>query len=130
MLEGRLDRIDTNGDGAAMLIDYKTGSRDKVKKRVAEPLEDTQLAFYAALLTDEGSDTPPRAIYLSLTDRETPQDFEHEEVALSAALLVDGLSADLDALRRGDGAPALGEGEVCETCDMRGLCRRDHWQVE
>jgi ATP-dependent helicase/nuclease subunit B len=23
--------------------------------------------------------------------------------------------------------PALGEGSVCETCEMRGLCRRDHW---
>jgi ATP-dependent helicase/nuclease subunit B len=130
VLDGRLDRIDMNGNGAAMLIDYKTGGRDKVKKRVAEPLEDTQLAFYAALLTDERSDTPPRAIYLSLAERKTPEPFEHEDVALSAALLVDGLSADLDALRRGDGAPALGEGEVCETCEMRGLCRRDHWLVE
>jgi ATP-dependent helicase/nuclease subunit B len=130
VLEGRLDRIDTDGDGAAMLIDYKTGGRDKVKKRVAEPLEDTQLAFYAALLTDERGDTPPRAIYLSIAERETPKPFEHDDVALSAALLIDGLSADLDALRRGDGAPALGEGDVCETCEMRGLCRRDHWQVE
>jgi ATP-dependent helicase/nuclease subunit B len=130
VLDGRLDRIDMNGDGAAMLIDYKTGGRDKVKKRVAEPLEDTQLAFYAALLTDERSDTPPRAIYLSLTERKTPEPFEHDDVALSAALLVDGLAGDLDALRRGDGAPALGEGDVCETCEMRGLCRRDHWLVE
>ena len=113
-----------------MLIDYKTGNRDKVKQRVAEPLEDTQLAFYAALLTDEGSDTPPRAIYLSLAEREAPKPFEHEDVALSAALLVDGLSADLDALRRGAGAPASGEGEVCRTCEMRGLCRRDHWKAD
>jgi ATP-dependent helicase/nuclease subunit B len=130
VLDGRLDRIDTNSDGAAMLIDYKTGGREKVKKRLAEPLEDTQLAFYAALLTDERSDTPPRAIYLSLAEREPPRAFEHKDVALSAALLVDGLAGDLDALRQGDGAPALGEGDVCETCEMRGLCRRDHWQVE
>ncbi len=40
----------------AMLIDYKTGNADKLKQRVAEPLEDTQLAFYAALLTDESRD--------------------------------------------------------------------------
>jgi ATP-dependent helicase/nuclease subunit B len=130
VLEGRLDRVDQHGDGAAMLIDYKTGSRDKVKKRLAEPLEDTQLAFYAALLTDETSDTPPRAIYLSLAEREPPKAFEHEDVALSAALLIDGLSADLDALRRGAGAPASGEGDVCRTCEMRGLCRRDHWSAE
>ena len=130
VLDGRLDRVDVHADGAAMLIDYKTGSRDKVKQRLAEPLEDTQLAFYAALLTNEGSDTPPRAIYLSLTEREAPKAFEHEDVALSAALLVDGLSADLDALRRGAGAPASGEGDVCRTCEMRGLCRRDHWKAE
>jgi ATP-dependent helicase/nuclease subunit B len=113
-----------------MLIDYKTGSRDKLKKRLAEPLEDTQLAFYAALLTDEGSQTPPRAIYLSLHEREAPTAIEHEDVALSAALLIDGLSADLEALRRGAGAPALGEGDVCRTCEARGLCRRDHWSAE
>jgi ATP-dependent helicase/nuclease subunit B len=130
VLDGRLDRIDAHGDGAAMLIDYKTGNRDKLKKRLAEPLEDTQLAFYAALLTDEGSETPPRAIYLSLHERDAPRAIEHEDVALSAALLIDGLSADLDALRRGAGAPALGEGEVCRTCEARGLCRRDHWQAE
>jgi ATP-dependent helicase/nuclease subunit B len=126
-LEGRLDRIDLQGAGAAMLIDYKTGSREKVKKRVAEPLEDTQLAFYAALLTAEAHEAPPRAIYLSLAEREAPQGFEHKDVALSAALLVDGLSSDLAALRGGAGAPALGEGDVCRTCEARGLCRRDHW---
>jgi ATP-dependent helicase/nuclease subunit B len=128
-LEGRLDRIDANADGAAMLIDYKTGNRAKVKQRVAEPLEDTQLAFYAALLTAERHEQPPRAIYLSLVERDTPKPIEHAEVALSAALLIDGLSSDLAALRAGAGAPALGEGEVCETCEMRGLCRRDHWSA-
>ena len=51
-------------------------------------------------------------------------------MALSAALLIDGLSADLAALRAGAGAPALGEGEVCETCEARGLCRRDHWSAD
>jgi ATP-dependent helicase/nuclease subunit B len=130
VLEGRLDRIDVGSGGAAMLIDYKTGNRDKVKQRVAEPLEDTQLAFYAALLTEEGGELPPRAIYLSLAEREAPKPFEHEDVALSAALLIDGLSSDLAALRAGAGAPALGEGEVCRTCEMRGLCRRDHWTEE
>jgi ATP-dependent helicase/nuclease subunit B len=130
VLDGRLDRVDRHDDGAAMLIDYKTGQRDKLRKRLAEPLEDTQLAFYAALLTDEASETPPRAIYLSLAEREAPKEIEHKDVALSAALLIDGLSADLDALRHGAGAPALGEGDVCRACEARGLCRRDHWNAE
>ena len=96
----------------------------------AEPLEDTQLAFYAALLNSEAHSAPPRAIYLSLVERDTPEPFEHDDVALSAALLIDGLSSDLAALRAGEGAPALGEGQVCETCEMRGLCRRDHWSAD
>jgi ATP-dependent helicase/nuclease subunit B len=130
VIDGRLDRIDLQRNGAAMLIDYKTGNRDKVRKRVAEPLEDTQLAFYAALLTDESRDEPPRAIYLSLSERERPKSFEHEDVSLSAALLIDGLASDLDALRAGAGAPASGEGDVCKHCEARGLCRRDHWSEE
>jgi ATP-dependent helicase/nuclease subunit B len=23
--------------------------------------------------------------------------------------------------------PALGEGSVCDFCEVRGLCRKDHW---
>jgi ATP-dependent helicase/nuclease subunit B len=126
-LYGRLDRIDRNADGAALLIDYKTGAAAKLAQRVAAPLEDTQLAFYAALLNDEA--TPPRALYLALSERKPPQAIEHKDVASSAALLVEGLAADMAALREGAGAPALGEGEVCEHCEARGLCRRDHWQV-
>ena len=57
-LHGRIDRIDRRDgkDGATIeLIDYKTGSAEKLKEKVREPLEDTQLAFYAALVGDERS---------------------------------------------------------------------------
>ncbi len=127
VLDGRLDRIDTGPDGGAMLIDYKTGNADKLSKRVREPLEDTQLAFYAVLLTDEPHEPPPRAVYLAIDERKPPREIEHPDVALSASLLVEGLAADLADLRAGAGAPALGEGESCEHCHARGLCRRDHW---
>jgi ATP-dependent helicase/nuclease subunit B len=129
-LEGRLDRIDHHADGGAMLIDYKTGNADRFARRVRTPLEDTQLAFYAALLTDEPHEPPPRAIYLVLDERDRPKVHEHADVARSAAALVEGLGADFDALRRGDGAPALGEGEACAYCGARGLCRRDHWSAD
>ena len=131
VLDGRLDRIDLAGDagqGGAMLIDYKTGNADKLARMVRTPLEDTQLAFYAALLTDEPHEPPPRAIYLAIDERNPPREIEHPDVALSAALLIEGLAADLSALRDGAGAPALGEGESCEHCYARGLCRRDHWR--
>jgi ATP-dependent helicase/nuclease subunit B len=128
-LHGVLDRIDLGADGTAMVLDYKTGAADALGARVKEPLEDTQLAFYAALLTEEAHEPPPRAIYLVLDERRAPQPIEHRDPAASAAALIDGLAGDLDALRRGVGAAALGEGEVCERCEMRGLCRKDHWSA-
>ena len=129
-LDGRLDRVDLAGpagQGGAMLIDYKTGNADKLAALVRTPLEDTQLAFYAALLTEEPHDPPPRAIYLAIDERKPPRQIEHPDVALSASLLVEGLAADLADLRAGAGAPALGEGDACAHCFARGLCRRDHW---
>jgi ATP-dependent helicase/nuclease subunit B len=133
-LDGRLDRIDLAGAGVggasgAMLIDYKTGNAAKLAKLVRMPLEDTQLAFYATLLTDEPQEPAPRAIYLAIGERGPPREIEHPDVALSAAQLVEGLATDLAALRGGAGAPALGEGEACEFCHARGLCRRDHWRA-
>ena len=38
------------------------------------------------------------------------------------------LPRELQALRDGAAMPALGEGRVCETCEARGLCRRDDWK--
>jgi ATP-dependent helicase/nuclease subunit B len=131
VLQGRIDRIDADAQSAAMLIDYKTGNADKLKKRVREPLEDTQLAFYAALLAHEAiADAPApalRACYLALSERKPPMPVEHADVAASAQALVAGLAQDLKALRQGHGAPALGQGDVCRWCHVRGLCRRDHW---
>jgi ATP-dependent helicase/nuclease subunit B len=131
VLDGRIDRVDVHAaSGTRQLIDYKTGSVQALKDKVAEPLEDTQLAFYAALLADAETAKPVRAIYLALDDRKPPQAIEHPDVAVSAALLVEGLAHDLAQLRSGAGLPALGEGAVCDHCEARGLCRRDHWASE
>jgi ATP-dependent helicase/nuclease subunit B len=128
VLDGRVDRIDVQPATATrQLIDYKTGSAQALKDKVAEPLEDTQLAFYAALL---GTAQPVRAIYLALDERKPPLAIEHPDVAASAAALVQGLAHDLAQLRAGAGLPALGEGAVCDYCEARGLCRRDHWAAE
>jgi ATP-dependent helicase/nuclease subunit B len=121
-LAGRLDRLDRAPDGTLQLIDYKTGSVGALKAKVADPLEDTQLAFYAALEPATRS-----AIYLALDDPKAPLAIEHPDVAQTAAVLVDHLGGELQRLRAGAGLPALGEGRVCDTCEARGLCRRDHW---
>jgi ATP-dependent helicase/nuclease subunit B len=130
-LFGRLDRIDQRDDGRTwQLIDYKTGSALALWSLARDRLEDTQLAFYAAVARAAG---PPdaqaslQAGYLAVDDPDGLHEIVHAEVDDSARRLVEGLSSDLRRLRQGCGLPALGEGRVCETCEARGLCRRDDW---
>ncbi len=140
-LHGRLDRVDRDRDGAIELIDYKTSSIAALRRRVGEPLEDTQLAFYALLagaLVGAPSETAAaaaapalRAGYLALLDRtdaRKPFFVAHADVQRSAAALLDGLARELAALRGGAALPALGELPTCNWCDARGLCRRDDWK--
>ena len=130
-LHGILDRVDSvraEGGEALQLIDYKTGHVSGLKARVSEPLEDTQLAFYAALAGAE-SPLPLKAIYLAVDGTRSIEPVEHKNVAASAAALVEGLTHDLSRVRAGAGLPALGEGVTCDFCAARGVCRRDHWSV-
>lgn len=123
-LRGRIDRLDAGPGGRRQLLDYKTSSVESLKKRVRDPLEDSQLAFYAALL---GSPETLGAAYLAVDDAKAPVQIEHPEVQRSAAALLACLGGEWQRLREGAPLPALGEGAVCETCEARGLCRRDHW---
>lgn len=127
-LHGRLDRVDVHGS-RWRIVDYKTGSTQRLKERVKHPLEDTQLAFYAALLMAERDLAAEdiEAGYLALDDRHELPWIAHPNVGATAQVLADGLSAELARLRAGAPMPALGEGRACEHCDARGLCRRDHW---
>ncbi len=128
-LHGRVDRIDAVEGGSRLeLIDYKTGSSSQLKKDVADRFEDTQLAFYAALV-GAGSGLPLRGFYLALDATRGLEQHEHVDVSASAEALVDGIAGDLRRLRDGAALPPLGEGSACTYCDARGLCRRDHWTV-
>jgi ATP-dependent helicase/nuclease subunit B len=151
-LVGRLDRIDSHSPAADaapvadipapraslrqvapaarswLLIDYKTGSAEALKRKVRQPLEDTQLAFYAAISAPalaEGDTLA--ALYLALDDRDEVKAIVHPDVGESAQALLDGLADEWHRLRAGAAMPALGEGPICEFCDARGLCRRDRW---
>ena len=126
-LLGRIDRVDESPEGQ-VLVDYKTGSVKGLKDKVANPLEDTQLAVYAVLMGHSGSHAPLRAQYLALDDSKGITPIEHEDVATTAAVMLDGLRGDLMAIHAGDLLPALGEGVACAYCEMRGLCRRDDWE--
>ena len=126
-LHGYIDRIDRREgkEGATIeLIDYKTGSAEKLKEKMREPLEDTQLAFYAALVGDE---VPVSASYLAIDRTRGLIQIAHHGVADDARTLVAGIADEMERLRKGAGLRALGEGSACDYCRARGLCRRDHW---
>jgi ATP-dependent helicase/nuclease subunit B len=128
-LYGIIDRIDRVDGGSQLeLIDYKTGSSSQLKRDVGDRFEDTQLAFYGALVGAE-SGLPLRAFYLALDATKGLDTHEHVDVAASADALLDGIADDLRRMREGAGLPPLGEGSACTHCDARGLCRRDHWTI-
>ncbi len=111
------------------LIDYKAGSQTRWKEQAKLGFEDTQLAFYAALV-GAATGKPVRAGYLPLESREALGIERHKEVEASGRALIEGVAIDITRLRGGAALRALGEGSVCEWCDVRGLCRRDDWQAE
>lgn len=132
-LYGKLDRVDVQPSPEGpipMVIDYKTESRARTLERVREPLEDTQLAFYAALLPQDNL----RAAYLSITDKrgDGPREaatlwVEQEDVLTAREQLRQGLVSDMSRVAGGQPMPALGEGQACDFCAARGLCRKDFW---
>lgn len=127
LLHGKIDRIDQAGPapGVPLLIDYKTEAPDKTRRRIAAPLEDVQLAFYAALL---GADDT-RAAYLNLAEDGQITWHALADVADARDALLAGIASDWQRLRDGQALPALGDGPLCEHCDARGLCRKDDWSV-
>lgn len=122
-LKGRIDRVDRAADGTALVMDYKTESLQATRERMKQPLEDTQLAFYAALLGEEGL----QAAYLNVSERGDVQAVEHTDVARARELLLAAIADDVARIGAGAPMPALGEGRACEFCGARGLCRRDFW---
>ena len=106
------------------MLDYKTESSQTSKDRVRDPLEDTQLAFYAALLDEDDIE----AAYVNISEKHTQSTPQPELMTARDALLV-GITADVERIHVGHAMPALGEGKACDYCAARGLCRKDFWTV-
>jgi len=126
-LIGRIDRIDSSAsvqDAPAFLLDYKTESPIKTKERLKNPLEDTQIAFYAALLPDDSL----RAAYLNLNEKDGTQLIEQADVVDTRDTLIAGILDDMQRIADGAVLAALGEGVACDYCAARGLCRKDFWE--
>lgn len=128
-LVGLLDRIDAVRSGvpgeepAVLVIDYKTENEAVTRKRLAAGTEDTQLAFYAALLHHDHL----RAAYVNVGERGDTRTFEQPDIVALRDQLVEGILHDFERIAAGAAMPALGEGAVCDYCAARGLCRKDFW---
>ncbi len=130
-LIGTIDRVDhlqggadgADGEPSVMVIDYKTENQTRTQSRIKQPLEDTQLAFYAALLPHDTL----RAAYLNVGEKDGSKAFEQTDVVAARDALVHGILGDMARIGEGAVLAALGEGAACEFCAARGLCRKDWW---
>ncbi len=121
----RIDRINQGGDGHTLLIDYKTEPRATTAQRIKDGAEDTQLAFYAALVADDTL----AAAYVNLGEKEPTRTYEQPGIVALRDGLIDSILLDMARIAGGAALPALGEGKACDYCAARGLCRKDFWTV-
>ena len=122
-LVGKIDRIDRMPDGSRLVMDYKTEARSTTQARINDAGEDTQLAFYAALLHDDTLG----AAYVNLGEKEPTKTYAQDDIVELRDDLIGGILQDMGRIADGAPLPALGEGKACEYCAARGLCRKDFW---
>lgn len=123
-LVGKIDRLDRLVDGTSLVIDYKTEPRSTTARRIKAPLEDTQLAFYAALLADDTL----AAAYVNVGEKDATRSYFQTDIVGLRDQLIEGVTADMSRIEAGTPMAALGEGKACEFCAARGLCRKDFWE--
>ena len=135
-LIGKLDRVDTvrlpgsaGGEASApphtLVMDYKTEPRTVTTERIKGGGEDTQLAFYAALMADDTLS----AAYVNLGEKEPTKTYDQPDIVDLRDGLIDSILSDMTRIADGAALPALGEGKACDFCNARGLCRKDFWTV-
>ncbi len=122
-LVGRIDRIDTLTDATVVVVDYKTEPSAKTSARVKDPMEDTQIAFYAALLPHDTL----QGAYVNVGERDGTKTYPQPDLELARDALIEGILYDMRHIAQGAALPALGEGAACDYCQARGLCRKDFW---
>ncbi|WP_341905425.1 PD-(D/E)XK nuclease family protein [Polaromonas sp. YR568] len=123
-LRGQLDRVDRMADGQALVMDYKTENSTTTAERIKSAEEDTQLAFYAALLEDDTLS----AAYVNLGEKGVTKTYQQPAIVELRDGLIDSIRRDMARIAEGAALPALGEGTACDWCAARGLCRKDFWK--
>ncbi|WP_089400248.1 PD-(D/E)XK nuclease family protein [Noviherbaspirillum humi] len=120
-LHGRIDRVDENADGERAILDYKTSSMQALRDRLKEG-EDHQLAFYGML-----SDLPVSQAHYVALEPGRAGTAEPRDLAQWQRLLEERLVATMQAIAKGAPLQASGINQICQYCDVRGLCRKGAW---
>lgn len=120
VLHGRTDRVDAR-DGARRVLDYKLKAVPQLQKSLAEAGEDVQLPVYAYA---HGAD---EAAFLSMERSKVKPVAPPQDVPELASGCIERLVAVIGQVRQGAPLPAHGADEVCEHCEMHGLCRKAEW---
>jgi ATP-dependent helicase/nuclease subunit B len=72
------------------------------------------------------------AAYINLVEgakaKELSSTNELQDLETRRDALLDGIWTDLSRMAEGHGLRALGEGDACTYCQVRGLCRKDFKQ--
>lgn len=129
-LTGSIDRIDQNAAGELRLLDYKSGDGQRERKNI-QLGEDVQLPFYALLLQHHTARVTAAA-YLGLKAQKKGKPLAvlpTADLDTASARLEAGITQDFNRIYA-EQAPlyALGsEQGACRYCELRGLCRKDHW---
>jgi ATP-dependent helicase/nuclease subunit B len=120
IFHGRLDRIDVRGDDELDVLDYKTVPKARLLEGVGG--NDVQLPSYAFLV-----DGASAAGFVTVDEAKVEaiplQGDVRDAADAEGRRLIDSLSR----ARAGAPMPAHGDESTCTHCEMRGLCRRDHW---
>ncbi|MEQ1915758.1 MAG: PD-(D/E)XK nuclease family protein [Gallionella sp.] len=129
VLRGRIDRVDSDAEGAECVLDYKTQSANVLKAKLREPGEDVQLACYAAVR--DAAVTAFVSLEGKVTDVAPPfmaGVAEGDEVTTLGRLNLERLREVYTQIRAGTALSAHGAESACSYCEMRGLCRQGSWE--
>lgn len=130
-ISARLDRIDRNPDGLA-IIDYKTGIVAKTEAILCG--ESVQLPFYAWALQQSDPTNPSTPVaeiaHLALTaaDVRLKNRISGDQLQALSQRNAERLLEILGQIRSGQALPAWGDAAVCEHCEAEGLCRKEYRQ--
>ncbi len=126
ILRGQIDRIDKNQAGEYAVLDYKAQPVTKLRSKIKEQ-DDQQLPFYG-LLVDQQSMNCSSAYYVALEmDKSKLADVEASNYSARQVHLQHSIIHHMKAIDEGQQLPANGIRQVCQFCEVRGLCRKGAW---